>query len=146
MPRPETPPIAADIIIELTDRPERPIVFIERKNPPYGWALPGGFVDVGETVEAGAIREAREETGLDVTLKGLLGCYSRPDRDPRGQTVSLVYVAEAQGNPVAQDDARDLTIATVNDFCQSLVFDHQKIIQDYQRLNPGGLFTHINLG
>lgn len=86
------------------------MVFIERLNPPHGWALPGGFVDIGETVEAAAVREAREETGLEVELKALLGCYSNPDRDPRGHTVSLVYVAEASGGPVARDDARDVRV------------------------------------
>jgi 8-oxo-dGTP diphosphatase len=94
-----------DIVIELLDRPGRPIALIRRKNPPHGWALPGGFVDVGERVEAAAIREAWEETRLDVTLTTLLGCYSDPRRDARGHTASLVYVAEACGRPEACDDA-----------------------------------------
>ncbi|MGH8335854.1 MAG: NUDIX domain-containing protein, partial [Gammaproteobacteria bacterium] len=102
MPRPVCPPIAADAIIEIGDR----IVLIERKNTPYGWAIPGGFVDFGETVEHAAIREAKEETSLDVELHALLGVYSRPDRDPRGQTISVVYVGRAAGTPVAQDDAK----------------------------------------
>ncbi|MBT8137266.1 MAG: NUDIX domain-containing protein, partial [Gammaproteobacteria bacterium] len=76
MSRPQTPPVTVDIIIEMVDRPQRPIVLIERKYPPPGWALPGGFVDVGETVAVAARREAREETGLDVELLQLLGCYS----------------------------------------------------------------------
>ena len=146
MARPVTPQIAADIIIELTDRPGRPIVLIERLYPPYGWAIPGGFVDVGETVEAAAIREAREETGLDVTLKSLLGCYSRPERDARGHTASLVYVAEAQGQPQAQDDAKDFVICTLNELPQPLAFDHARIIDDYRRLLQGELFPQINLG
>jgi len=146
MARPVTPQIAADIIIELTDRPGRPIVLIERLNPPYGWAIPGGFVDVGETVEAAAIREAREETGLDVTLKSLLGCYSRPERDARGHTVSLVYIAEAQGQAQAQDDAKDFVICTLEELPQPLAFDHAGIIADYRRLIRGEQFPQINLG
>ena len=90
MARPITPALTVDVVIELTDRPDRPIVLIERRNPPAGHALPGGFVDVGETVEAAAVREAREETGLEVTLTRLLGVYSDPARDPRGHTVSIV--------------------------------------------------------
>ncbi len=86
MPRPTTPLIAADTIMELHDRSENPIVLIERKNPPFGWAIPGGFVDIGETLEQAAIREAKEETRLDVTLTILLGIYSNPTRDPRGHT------------------------------------------------------------
>lgn len=106
--RPVTPLLTVDIIIELRDRPGAPIVLIERKNPPHGWALPGGFVDVGERLENAARREALEETSLEVELQTLLGCYSDPARDPRGHTVSAVYVATATGEPQARDDARDL--------------------------------------
>src|SRR3989304_7971081 len=105
MPVPKTPALTTDIIIELKDRPDVRIVLIRRKNPPHGWALPGGFVDVGEAVEHAAVREAEEETALRVTLKMLLGCYSDPRRDPRSHTASVVYVAEAKGEPRAQDDA-----------------------------------------
>jgi 8-oxo-dGTP diphosphatase len=130
MPRPLTPPVAADMIIELTDRPGRPIVLIERLNPPPGWALPGGFLEFGETVEAAALREAREETGLVVTLVALLGVYSDPARDPRGQTVSVVYVGEARGTPQAADDAR--AVAAVDPAkLPPLAFDHAKILADY---------------
>ncbi len=86
--RPKCPPIAADVIAEIGDK----IVLIERRNFPLGWAIPGGFVDFGETVEHAAIREAREEISLDVRIRTLLGVYSRPDRDPRGQTITVVYV------------------------------------------------------
>lgn len=146
MARPITPPVAADIIIELVDRPGRPIIVIERLNPPHGWAIPGGFVDMGETVEQGAIREAKEEIGLDVELKALLGCYSRPDRDPRGQTISLVYVAEARGQPSAQDDAKSLQICLPELAPKPLVFDHSKIMVDYILYRNGMPKTPIFLG
>ena len=96
MSRPITPVLAADAIIELVDLPDRPIVLIERRNPPPGWAIPGGFVDVGESVPDAAVREALEETSLEVKLDTLLGCYSDPSRDSRGHTVSLVYIACAR--------------------------------------------------
>lgn len=131
MPAPRTPLLATDIIIELTDRPGEPIVLIERKNPPPGWALPGGFVEVDETVEAAAVREAREETGLSVRLKILLGCYSDPKRDPRGHTVSVVYIAQAQGTPKAADDAANVDVFLPANFPEKLAFDHVRILWDY---------------
>ncbi|MDH4133938.1 MAG: NUDIX hydrolase [Gammaproteobacteria bacterium] len=131
MPKPVTPLLAADIIIELVDRVERPIVLIERKNPPYGWAIPGGFVDVGESVERAAIREALEETSLSVRLCVLLGVYSDPARDARGHTASAVYVAEARGVPVARDDARALDVFDPERLPQPLAFDHARILADY---------------
>ncbi len=130
--RPQTPLIAADAVIELRDRPGRPIVLIERRHEPLGWALPGGFVDIGETVEHAALREAREETGLDVRLEELLGCYSKPDRDPRGHTVSIIFVGVASGDPVAGDDAREVGVfdpATP----PPLAFDHQQVLEDFIR-------------
>ena len=130
MARPRTPEVAADIIIELEDRPGRPIVVILRANPPLGHALPGGFVDIGETVEHAAVREAREETGLEVTLRGLLGVYSDPARDPRGHTVAIVYVATARGEPVAGDDAADFVV-TAPEKAPPLIGDHDRIVADY---------------
>jgi 8-oxo-dGTP diphosphatase len=138
MSRPVTPLIAVDLIIELCDRPERPIVLIERRNPPHGWALPGGFVDVGETLEQAAMREAREETALQVHIKVLLGCYSDPVRDSRGHTVSAVYVAEARGEPAAGDDAGK--IAVIDPMAPpKLAFDHALILSDYRRYRETGL-------
>jgi len=131
MPRPATPALAADIIIELIDRPGSPILLIERKFPPYGWAIPGGFVDVGEPLEQAARREAREEVSLDVRLTTLLGCYSDPTRDQRGHTVSAVYVAEARGEPKAQDDAKTLAVFALDQLPEKLAFDHRLILLDY---------------
>ncbi|WP_018953088.1 NUDIX domain-containing protein [Thioalkalivibrio sulfidiphilus] len=130
--RPVTPLIAVDLIIRLAEDPHT-IVLIERRNPPHGWALPGGFVDVGETLEAAAVREAREETCLEVRLEALLGCYSDPARDPRGHTVSAVYVANGRGEPRAADDARNLRCVDARDPGLPLVFDHGRILADYLR-------------
>ncbi len=132
MPRPTTPDLAVDVIIELEDRPGRPIVLIERRFPPAGHALPGGFVDIGETVEVAARREAREETGLEIRLARLLGVYSDPARDPRGHTVSLVYIATACGEPVAGDDAAGILVVSPGN-APPLVFDHALILGDYLR-------------
>ncbi len=129
--KPETPALTVDIIIEMADHPHRPIVLIERRYPPPGWAIPGGFVDVGERVEKAAVREAAEETSLQVTLKALLGCYSDPRRDPRGHTVSVVYVAEANGEPRAQDDAKNVQLWEVDALPEQLAFDHGRILADY---------------
>lgn len=138
MTRPVTPILAADAIIELVNQSGRPIVLIERKNPPYGWAIPGGFVDVGETVEVTAIREAKEETSLDVELKGLLGIYSNPKRDPRGHTVTAIYVAESTGTPIAADDAKSVGIFTLDDLPEPLAFDHAMVLEDYRRYRDNG--------
>ncbi len=146
MPRPVTPVLAADVIIELIDRPGRPIVLIERLNPPPGWAIPGGFVDVGERLECAAVREAREETCLDVTLNVLLGCYSDPSRDPRGHTVTAVYVGEAQGEPRAADDARSIVIVEPEALPENLAFDHAVVLSDYINYREHGALAPLRLG
>jgi len=127
-----------DIIIHcLQGGLDRGIVLIERRNPPLGWALPGGFIDYGEAAEEAAVREAKEETGLEVILLGLLGVYSRPDRDPRQHTMSTVYWGWAEGRPQAADDALNARIFTREQIPKNLCFDHAEILDDYFRLRAG---------
>src|SRR5919197_3546781 len=116
-----------DVIIEV----EGGIVLVRRRNPPHGWAIPGGFVDYGERVEDAARREMREETTLDVELVELLGVYSDPARDPRGHTISTVYVGRARGTPRAADDAAEVGIFRDDQLPSPLVFDHARILADY---------------
>ena len=125
------PAPTVDIIIELIDRPERPIILIERKNEPMGWAIPGGFVDYGESIETAAVREAEEEVSLKVKLIEQFYVYSAPDRDPRQHTLSIVFIATAKGQPVAADDARNLGIFNQYDLPQNLCFDHDRVLEDY---------------
>ncbi len=143
MAKPVTPLLAADVLIRLLDVPERPFVLIERAFPPYGWAVPGGFVDVGETLERAAIREAKEETGLDVTLVALLGLYSNPQRDPRNHTVTAVYVGEAHGRPLAADDAKNCGLFTFDDMPDRLAFDHAQVLADFRRYLETGQVTPL---
>ena len=125
------PAPTVDIIIELIDRPHRPIILIERLNPPHGWALPGGFVDYGESLETAAAREAKEEIGLDVCLIEQFHVYAAPDRDPRQHTISIVFIATATGTPIAQDDAKSFGIYAPWEIPPALCFDHGQIVQDY---------------
>lgn len=128
-----------DIIIALRDRPDQPIVLIERINLPHGWAIPGGFVDYGERLEDAARREASEETGLKVELIDLLGLYSDPSRDARMHTISAVYMAEAVGEPKADDDAKSVGVFAAWETPPQLCFDHAQILQDYWRYRTYGL-------
>jgi ADP-ribose pyrophosphatase YjhB (NUDIX family) len=134
----KNPTPTVDIIIEMEHNNQKGIVLIKRKNPPYGWALPGGFVDYGESLEEAAEREAKEETSLDVTLKYQMHTYSHPKRDPRMHTISTVYVAQAQGSPKALDDAKEIGIFTQGEIDFPLAFDHKQILSDYfsQKKNP----------
>jgi ADP-ribose pyrophosphatase YjhB (NUDIX family) len=116
-----------DIIIEIDDG----IVLVRRKNPPYGWAIPGGFVDYGESLESAAVREAKEETSLDVHLISQMGAYSDPERDPRFHTISVVFMAKAKGVPKAADDAVEIGVFRRETLPEDLAFDHEKILQDY---------------
>lgn len=127
------PTPTVDVVIELGGG----VVLVERKNPPHGWALPGGFVDEGETVEAAAVREAKEETGLDVTLTGLLHVYSDPARDPRMHTLSVVFLGTAEGEPEGGDDAAEARVFSL-DGLPALAFDHARILSDYQRFRATG--------
>lgn len=128
------PTPTVDILIELPGG----IVLIERANPPHGWAIPGGFVDEGETVEHAAIREAKEETGLDVTLTALLGVYSDPRRDPRQHTMSTVFLATAEGSLQAGDDAHNAMLLAPDAELPALAFDHKLILEDYRRFKATG--------
>jgi 8-oxo-dGTP diphosphatase len=122
------PLLTVDIIVELVDGT---IVLIERKNPPHGWALPGGFVDYGESIEHAAIREAEEEISLNVTLTEQFYTYSDPRRDPRHHTVSTVFIATAVGVPRAADDAKTVRTFRESNLPAPLAFDHAEILRDY---------------
>ena len=144
-PRPPTPALTVDVIIEIegtsagTDTGQLDgvgtecsgIVLIKRRNPPPGWALPGGFVDVGETVEEAAVREAAEETGLQVELVRQFHVYSDPSRDDRGHTVSVVFVGRASGTPQAASDAAEARVFAADALPDQIAFDHAEILADY---------------
>jgi ADP-ribose pyrophosphatase YjhB (NUDIX family) len=136
---PRNPYLTVDLIIEMPAG----VVLIERRNPPLGWALPGGFVDYGETIEAAALREAKEETGLDVLLIEQFHCYSAPDRDPRHHTVTTVFIAVAEGKPEAADDAAAVGVFDCRQLPDALVFDHAQILRDYCRYRQGAARKEI---
>ena len=137
------PLLTVDIIVELADGT---IVLIERKNPPYGWALPGGFVDYGEAIECAAIREAKEEISLDVSLTEQFYTYSDPHRDPRHHTVSTVFIAIAEGVPEAADDAKTVRTFHENNLPAPLAFDHARILRDYFSFKKTGARPKPGIG
>jgi 8-oxo-dGTP diphosphatase len=132
--RPVTPPVTVDVVVQLPIGDSLGVVLIERKHPPPGWALPGGFVDVGEPLAKAALREAREEISLDLELVEQFFAYSDPARDPRGQTVSVVYLARARDGavPRAADDAQSVRVFPW-DSLPPLAFDHALILADVRR-------------
>ena len=123
-----------DVIIESGER----VVLVRRKHPPEGWAIPGGFVEIGESVEEAAVREAFEETGLRVTLTALLGVYSDPSRDRRHHTISTVFIGSAEGEPRGGDDAAEARRFAEADLPSPIAFDHGKILSDYFRFKKTG--------
>lgn len=129
------PTPTVDILIIKDEK----IVLVKRRNAPLGWALPGGFVDEGESVEHAAIREAKEETGLDVHLDALFYVYSDPKRDARQHTMSTVFVAHAAGDPVGDDDAEEAAWYPLNSLPEPICFDHATIISDYLRYRADGV-------
>jgi 8-oxo-dGTP diphosphatase len=131
----KTPYVAADTIIRYGGG----IVLIERKNEPAGWAIPGGFVEIGESVEEAAVREAREETSLDVLLVEQFYVYSKPGRDPRFQTVTIVFIGTGTGNLKGRDDARRAEVFGPENLPAQIAFDHREIINDYYRYIATGL-------
>jgi len=132
----QNPLLTVDAIIEIAGQG---IVLIERKNFPPGWALPGGFVDYGETLEAAVLREAREETGIDIIDLQQFHAYSDPDRDPRHHTVSVVFTGKGKGTPRAADDAEDIGIFPLDALPDNLAFDHARILSDYSEYLLGRL-------
>jgi 8-oxo-dGTP diphosphatase len=124
------PTPTVDVLIEVDGRPGT-VVLIARRNEPQGWAIPGGFVDEGEYLADAAIREAKEETTLDVELTELFHCYSDPARDPRSHTVSTVFLARAAGAPSGSDDAAEAQVFALDALPSPIVFDHATILADY---------------
>jgi 8-oxo-dGTP diphosphatase len=135
-PPPRGPLPTVDVIAEM---PDGGIVLVRRKRPPPGWALPGGFVEAGESAAAAARRELREETGLDVELAELFHVYADPARDPRGPTLSVVFIGRARGTPTGADDAAEARVFPLDALPAPLAFDHALILADYRRYRTEGL-------
>jgi ADP-ribose pyrophosphatase YjhB (NUDIX family) len=133
----------ADVIIEMEKEDGRlGIILIERKYEPPGWAIPGGFVEYGESLEKAAVREAKEETSLDIRLITQFHTYSSPERDPRKHTITTVFVAEAEGVPKAMDDAKNIGLFCRDEIPSPLAFDHERILEDYFRWKKGEIPHH----
>jgi 8-oxo-dGTP diphosphatase len=132
---PKTPYLAVDGVVRLWEGERfKGIVLVERRYEPLGYALPGGFVEVGETVEKAVLREVKEETGLDAQIVKLLGVYSEPNRDPRFHVVSVVFVLDAYGEPKGGDDAKKAVVFPIEDLpFDKIVFDHARILKDFLR-------------
>lgn len=124
---PRNPILTVDVIIETGGG----IVLIDRKNPPFGWAIPGGFVDYGEMIEDAVRREAKEETGLDIDHVRQFHTYSDPKRDLRHHTVTVMFIATASGTPKAGDDAGKAEVFTRETLPEKIAFDHRQILEDY---------------
>jgi 8-oxo-dGTP diphosphatase len=136
MPIPQGPSPTVDAIIELADGK---VVLVRRRFEPLGWALPGGFVELGETLDKACAREALEETGLAVELVEQFFTYSDPRRDPRRHTLSTVYLARARGLPRGADDAAEARAFSLDELPAPIVFDHARILADYRRYRETGL-------
>jgi len=131
----------ADVIIEMDKEDGGPgIILVERKFEPPGWAIPGGFVEYGESMEEAAVREAKEETSLDVRLITQFHTYSSPDRDPRKHTITTVFIGRAVGTPRARDDAKNIGLFSQEEIPSPLAFDHRQILEDYFRWKKDGSF------
>jgi ADP-ribose pyrophosphatase YjhB (NUDIX family) len=128
------PKSTADVIVDIGGK----ILLINRKNPPYGWAIPGGFIDYGEGAEDAAIREIREEAGIEVRDLTQFHFYSDPGRDPRHHTVTIVFTARSDGIPKAGDDAAEYGLFEENQLPSPLAFDHERILADYFRARREG--------
>ncbi|MCK5840674.1 MAG: NUDIX hydrolase [Candidatus Sabulitectum sp.] len=139
--RPETPQITVDAIIEMNNG----IVLIERKYPPLGWAIPGGFVDKGESLLEAVKREALEETSLDIEVLDLFHVYSRPWRDPRGDTISAVYWCRSSGEPIGGDDAAKAVVFSEDALPENIAFDHREIIQQFFLWRQNGIRPDLDL-
>lgn len=131
----KTPYVATDAVLRLWEGQKlKGLVLVERLYPPFGIALPGGFVEVGESVEEAVLREVKEETGLESRINRLLGVYSKPDRDPRFHVVSVVFVCDAEGEPVAGDDAKRVLLFSMEELpIERMCFDHGQVLRDFLR-------------
>ncbi|MBN1290940.1 MAG: NUDIX hydrolase [Candidatus Latescibacteria bacterium] len=123
----KNPKPTADVIVEINGK----ILLIKRKNPPYGWAIPGGFIDYGESAEDAALLEIKEETGIELSRITQFRCYSAPDRDPRSHTITVVFIAQSQEQPIAGDDALETGLFEQDNLPSPIVFDHAEILRDY---------------